>query len=604
MSEILSNDTPEGSPRSRLRRWWLPCALLVLPLLVLQLANPVPRVDGDAVEYLSLLHSLGHDHDLRLANEFAHFGILGRWDKRVPTSTGHTRSIYAIGPAVLWLPFYVPVDAFTPAGRVLGAGFTELQLRAVMLGSLAYAAVGILLLFGLLQELFDRAIALLAGALLVYATFLAWYVVYDPFVSHAGSFGLTAIALAVWWRGRADLSMRRAAALGLVLGLAFCVRPQNGLWLLLPGLTLAGRLRRFPKSALLRGATLALTFTIGALPQLLAWKTLFGSFVLAAPPQGADYIRLGFPHVLESLFSSRHGLLFWTPILWAGFLGYVPLARRQGWRLTLQLGVLLLAVAYVNVCVGEWWAGGSFSNRRFDSTLPLLALGLAAFLEELRALVQRRPMVPLLAGSLVFITWNALLMEQYRRAWVPKDNTVGFDRLAGGSARVLREGPGTPLAWPANWIFAWRHGVPPGQWDELVGQYLFFRQNNLGGQMEIGLDHGVVDHPWLAEGWTPRFRCEDAFCRGVLSRARLLVPLDLPETLEVTVRAAGRGDLTLAVNGRPLATWPLGERLDALTCAAPAAVWHRDINDLTLQVAQGGTVAVDWVHFQRHAARR
>jgi hypothetical protein len=602
VGQIESSDTQERESRPSLREWVLAAAVLVLPLLVLQLANPIPRVDGDAVEYLSLLHTLGHDHDLHLDNEFAHYGILGRWDKRAPTSTGYMRTIYAVGPAVLWLPFYVPVDALTPSGANVPGGFTPLQLRAVMLGSLFYAAAGLLLVFGVLRRLFDGATSLLAVALLAYATFLAWYVVYDPFVSHAGSFGLTAGAFALWWHGRVELSPRRAALLGLALGLAFCVRPQNGLWLLLPGLTILAHLRRSPRAGLVRGSILAGAFSLGALPQLLTWKTLFGSLVLSAPPQGADYIRLGFPHVLASLFSSRHGLLFWTPILWAGFVGFVPLVRRRP-RVAAQLGILLLALCYVNVCVGEWWAGGSFSNRRFDSTLPLLALGLAASITEVRELVRRRPMLPLLAAGVLFILWNALLMEQYRRAWVPKDGTVAFERIAEGSASILREGPGTPLAWPANWVFAWRHDVPPGQWDELVGQYLFFRQNNLEGRMEIGLDHGVVDHPWLAEGWTPRTPCEGASCRAILGHARLLVPLDLPEALEVTVRAAGQGELTLGVNGRPLAAWPLSRHLAAHTCAAPEVVWHRDINDLTLEVSEGGTAVVDWVHFRQRAGQ-
>ena len=62
---------------------------------------------------------------------------------------------------------------------------------------------------------------------------------------------------------------------------------------------------------------------LGVLPQLLAWKAIFGTYLLADPPQGRDFLRLDRPSLLETFFSSRHGLLFWTPVLWAGFLGYL-----------------------------------------------------------------------------------------------------------------------------------------------------------------------------------------------------------------------------------------------------------------------------------------
>ena len=62
----------------------------------------------------------------------------------------------------------------------------------------------------------------------------------------------------------------------------------------------------------------------GAFPQMAAWNGLYGEWVLPHPPHGADFLRLDRPFVLETLFSSRHGLLSWTPVLWLGFLGLWP----------------------------------------------------------------------------------------------------------------------------------------------------------------------------------------------------------------------------------------------------------------------------------------
>jgi heme O synthase-like polyprenyltransferase len=55
---------------------------------------------------------------------------------------------------------------------------------------------------------------------------------------------------------------------------------------------------------------------------MIAWNALYGMWLLPYPPHGTDFVRLDHPWVLETLFSSRHGLLSWTPVLGLGFLGF------------------------------------------------------------------------------------------------------------------------------------------------------------------------------------------------------------------------------------------------------------------------------------------
>src|SRR5262249_13588497 len=159
------------------------------------------------------------------------------------------------------------------------------------------------------------AIAYAAVFLLLYATFLYWYMVQEAAMSHALSFAAAAAALAVWWDGREELGPGRGVALGLIIGLAASIRWQNGLLLLLPASTLLPRLRSRPLSSVSCGAPVLAAFALGALPQLLAWKAIFGSYLLAEPPHGRDFLRLGHPYLLNTFFSSRHGLLYWTPVL-------------------------------------------------------------------------------------------------------------------------------------------------------------------------------------------------------------------------------------------------------------------------------------------------
>jgi len=574
--------------------------VLSLPPLTAQLALPVPRLDADAVEYYSHLRSLYFDHDVDLANEFDHFGILSRYDKIRPTPTGHRRTIFSVGPALLWMPFYAAGDLVARAEGRVEDGYSPAHIRAVCLGSLFYGLLGLLLLRGVLRDLAGGAAAAWTIVLLLYATFLWWYVVYEPVMSHAGSFFLASLVLRVFWDGRFAPGAGRCAVLGALVGVSATVRWQNALLLLLPAAALLPSLGAKPREAFRRGALALACFLLGALPQLLAWKAIFGSYLLADPPHGRDFLRLGHPFLSQTLFSSRHGLLFWTPVLWAGFLGYVLLFRRDR-RTALALALPLALMTWVNACSGDWWAGGSFSNRRFDSVLPLLALGLALVVRALTAAAARRPGMVLASGFLVLSAWNLLFMQLYRENRIPRDDTVAFPRVVENGADILASVVGSPPAWPANWLFALEHDLPPQKYDLMVGKYLFYRQENLAGVIDIGDDR--ADPALLGEGFSPRVRCEAAVCRLVQGRARLFAPLDVPEDLDVTVRASGSGSLGVAVNGRSVAELPLGPSLADLRFRVGAPLLRRELNELALGVSPGGAAAVDLVRFERPERR-
>jgi hypothetical protein len=573
--------------------------LVVVPLAI-QLALPVPRLDADAVEYFSHVRSLYFDHDLDFANEFEHFGILERYDKIRPTPTGHRRTIFSVGPALLWMPFYAAGDLVARASGDVEDGYAPAHIRAVCVASVFYGALGLLLVYGVLRERVARPVAFATVALLLYATFLYWYMVYEAAMSHALSFCAAAAALAAWWGGREQLTLRRGLVVGLLIGLAATVRWQNAVLLLLPAGTLLFQLRSEPLLAIRTGLLTLAAFAVGALPQMVAWKAIFGVYLLADPPHGRDFLRLGHPYLLNTFFSSRHGLLYWTPVLWGGFLGFLPLIRRER-RTALLLLVPLAVMTYVNVCSGDWWAGGSFSNRRFDSTLPLLAFGLAAALASLARAVSRRPAGVLVAAGAALVVWNLLFMQQYRDNLIARDSTVSFAQVAEQNADMLAGIVGTPIAWPANWIFAVQQRLAPDQYDLMVGKYLFYRQSNLGGVVDLGDER--ADPALLGEGWGARQAYGDGVCRRIAGRARLFAPLDVAETLDVTVRAAGAGTLAMDVNGVRVAELPLTADLAPLRVRVEGGRWRRELNEIALAVSPGGQALVDRIVFERLEGR-
>jgi hypothetical protein len=585
--------------------------LLLLPTLA-QFQWAGGRLNGDGLMYYPYVRSLWKDFDVDLANEYAHFGLLERGDLAVPTATGHRRSIFSIGPALVWSPFFLAGEAIGRAWNALGgqadlSGYGPLHVNAVCLGSLLYGFLAILLVHDLLLRYWPSGTALGAALLLWGATFLHWYMVEQPAYAHAASACAVALALWLWDRGRGRREAGGYLALGLVLGLAMSLRWQNGVLLVVPAFEIAGRLRAERAgpavlrrgAALAGGAALAVGALLGAFPQMAAWRAIYGEFLLRHPPHGADFLRLDHPYVLETLFSSRHGLLSWTPVLWAGYLGFLPLLRRRpalAWPLVLPL----LLMSYVNMCAGDWWAGGSFSNRRFDSLLPILALGIAASLELAQGALRRRPELALAGVAVPLVVWNVLLAEQLRRGQIPRDATVEFPSLVGNGAQLFADALGSPPTWPASWLFAVRHAAPPSRYDLLVGRYLFYRQNNLGGRIQVGLPR---DEPLLAEGWGPIESLDGRPARALRGRARLYAPLDVPEDLLLRVSTQAPREpreVQVRVNGASAGRFLAGPGWAVRSLAAARTLWRRELNELLFEA--GGELYVSEVEFVRRPA--
>jgi hypothetical protein len=557
------------------------------------------RIAGDGVSYYVYVRSLMKDADLDFTNEYTHYELIDRADLSVPTRTGHRRSIFAVGPGLAWIPFFVLGEAVARVESALGrevdlSGYGPEHVNAVALGSLLYGFLAVVLIHDVLGRHFPASTALLAALLVWWATFLHWYMVYQPTMSHATSTFGAALVLWLWDRTRERLDLRHAALLGLAAGFAMCLRWQNALLLLLPAWDLVSAWRRAPRrwtkpTAL--GLSLAAGALVGAAPQMAAWKAIYGEWLLRYPPHGADFLRLDHPYALQTLFSSRHGLLSWTPVLWGGYLGFLWLARRRA-PLAWPLLPPLLAMTYVNMCSGDWWAGGSFSNRRFDSLLPLLALGLAGSLEAARRALAHHPQLAVSALIVPAVAWNLGTLAQVHRSEAAADGGVTFPGLVGGTARWVAARAGSPPTWPASWLFAWRHALPPGQYDRAVGRYLFYRQNNLGGRIVVGR---AADEGLLGEGWGPLRATAASPCRALYGPARVLAPLDVPEDLDLAIGAVPEtAEVRVAINGRDAGRLSTDGRA---TLRLGAALWRRELNDVVLAPVVGPVcvAALDFV---------
>jgi hypothetical protein len=197
----------------------------------------------------------------------------------------------------------------------------------------------------------------------------------------------------------------------------------------------------------------------------------------------------------------------------------------------------------------------------------------------------------------VCVFWNAGVVAAVGRSLLPTDRTVAFPEVVRAWGEAVSSVAGSPPTWPASWLFAWREGRPPAQYDLLVGRYLFYRQNNMGGRVVVGRGD---DAALLGEGWGEAREVDDRRVRPISGPVRLLAPLDEPEDLRIVVRARPvEATIALHVNGRPAGSL----RLAALSPSAagavdvPASFWRRDLNDVMFVPSR--EVLVEVVDFER-----
>ncbi len=166
-------------------------------------------------------------------------------------------------------------------------------------------------------------------------------------------------------------------ALGMSIGFACAVRPQNVVIALVP-LLLVPRV--------LRGAHLVIGGAlVAALPQLIVSQTLWGAPLAFVNIGGRAHPWQMFAtfRPFETLFSWYHGLATWTPLLVLAIAGLFALAKSD--RGLARAGLVTFAAQWMLLSILErwFWGGASFGQRRFDSLTIFFILGLAALLERL-----------------------------------------------------------------------------------------------------------------------------------------------------------------------------------------------------------------------------
>jgi hypothetical protein len=530
----------------------------VLVVLLFALGVQIEDAHGvttDGVIYFTQLRSVLFDGDLDVAREFAFLGQPARPAHVVP-----------IGPIPVWLPLYLAVAAADALGRAIGwwaapadsvaTGLTTPYVRAVLISSFAVGAAGLLVLHTMLRREFGRIPALAATLLLLGATSLFWYLVYEPAMTHAVSFGFVAFfVVATAHLDPRNATNRQLALAGFLLGLAFITRPQEAVFVLLPAVSIAA-LQASVQEKLRAAVRYAAWGLVGFAPllllQLVHSYVLFNRERLVLVGGEEGFVNPFASRWSETLFSSWHGFFSWTPLAYVAFLGTLAYGRRR-WDWAVASAMIVFAMAWINGSTPDLGAGWSFGGRRFVSCLVLLAPGLALIAHSLLA----RPMIAVGALSALAIAWNVLLMEQLGAGALPRREAVGFDRIVRGQATVATKPPYFyPFAFPANVIFSWRTGLPIDAYDLLGHEPL-----------HSAIDLALEGHTgrFLVDGWgAPTGDDSGAAWWIAGSPATMVLPLRLPDDRPILFEVRARTRLadppravpmSVVINGREIGTF-------------------------------------------------
>jgi hypothetical protein len=503
---------------------------------------------------------------------------------------GHSDSQRGVEPgaSILWAPFFLLGHAVARAAEALGLGVAAEgegapYRNALRLGAAAYALLAAALAQRAAARFVSPLLAAVCAAGLWLGSSLFHYTVAEPAMAHAPATAVSSLLLLLWLRARERPErVGRWLVIGLVGGLLVAIQRYD-VYLLLP-VALSGASflvsswragdAAARRRTLLVAAGVVAVFAASVTPLVLLTLSTPDRYLLnpdvIRSQMLADWAR---PHVTALLFASNGGLFAWTPLVLLAVPGLVALAWRDR-RVGLSLLATLALGVYVLASNPTWWAGYSFGARRLTEAYPILVLGLCVVAEALL----RRPWslgVVLLALA---IAQNVLFSAQMRKGRVEPGDATSFLAVGQGAAADFHEALGHPGSWPANWVFAWKHGVSPGRFDELYG-----RVPRDAWVVRLGTpeDGAILGRGWSRPLAGPAGRWAEA------DETTLLVTLTAPADRWLRLRGAaarhpeGREQVVrVEVGGRPAGEFTLSPAGRSWEVLVPAASWVTGLNEV------------------------
>jgi len=325
---------------------------------------------------------------------------------------------YTSGLAILYTPFFLTAHLTAPLFGEDRDGYNWVYQFFLVLSALFYVSIGLIILRKLLKKYFTDSVVAAVLILITLGTNLFYYTVYEGPMPHSYSFAFIAVFLYLVDRWYEKPNVIQAIMLGFDYGVVVLIRPTNALVLVL--LVFWGirdmkdmreriifLLRRTPLILLM-----IVFFLVPWIPQLLYWKSVTGSFFYNSYESVGSAFYLDAPQTHKMLFSYRKGWFIYTPVMFAGMLGFIFLYRNYR-KLFWNSALYMLVIIYVLSSWWAWWFGGGFGSRSMVDTYAVMALPIAALIAKAIEVKRKTIQYPILAILIILIGLQWLQTAQY-----------------------------------------------------------------------------------------------------------------------------------------------------------------------------------------------
>jgi len=338
---------------------------------------------NDVISYYAYLPATVIYHDLSL--DFTRDSSDYFADKFWPLKTPEGRNVIkmSMGLSFLYAPFFVAGHVMAKLTDYPADGFSLPYKMLLNLSAVFYLALGLFFLRKVLEKYFNQKVVIITLVATVLGTNLYFYSAVESTMPHVYLFSLFSafLYLTIKWYENPD--MEKAIIIGLLGGLITLIRPTDillavffFLWNVKSGRELKQRFMFYVKNPRFKIA-MALSFFVIWIPQFVYWKYATGHWIYYSyNDEGFNFLH---PHIIDGLFSYRKGWLVYTPVMILAISG-LAISFKKFKTVFYPTLVFLVLNIYIITSWWCWWYGGSYGNRPFIDSYPLMALSLAVFI--------------------------------------------------------------------------------------------------------------------------------------------------------------------------------------------------------------------------------
>ncbi|MDP3941723.1 MAG: hypothetical protein Q8Q49_05435 [bacterium] len=424
---------------------WAVIFSLLAGIFLIRYAIVGQAVYGDGIYYWGYTRSLVLDHDLDLRNEGAHtYSPEINNSESVVHPTERTNLLngryYPIGTSLLWLPLFYLLHFLTKLLFTFGLpaipnGYSDIYQIGIGLLNVGFVIGGTALNYKTLLFYFKGNIAKLTALAILFSSNLFYYGSIDVINSHPLSFFFSSLFCYLFVQSLKKRTYRMWLVLGTLSGILAIIRLQDGLFGLLLisqviGMFFTNRRKNISQNIL--GLLLAgFGGVVGFAPQFITSHLIY-HFPLTLPYTfQLELFHIRDPKLLELIFDTSRGLLFYSPVYIISFLGLCVLPKSL--RVVQVAFIPTIVASYLLVSIWPAWSQGeSYGIRMFISLLPLLSFGLAVVLQALANRFSRAVLAFILGA---FILHNVIMILGFH-LFLHSPTYVGEDISRSGKLKM------------------------------------------------------------------------------------------------------------------------------------------------------------------------